>query len=307
MPRQERRAAKLKARINDMLDSDSKSQPLSGPEVDVFFADSSGQRKPSRPGIGPLVAIGGLNVAVEEVRDIGQELDQICANAGFPPNQEFKWSPGRELWMWDNLASGKRQNFFIGVLRVLKEKEVVAFVVIADTTCGSATGARSPEVDVTTMFLERVEQQCERNRSEGFVVVDRPSGDRRDEDAFLLDCLETLQSGTKFVKPTRIIHNVVSTPSKLSRLLQAADLVTGCTLAAVSGETEHAPVVFNEIRPMLDQNMGRTGGYGLKFHPDFKYANLYHWLADDTHFWKSGSGHPMPLPGYPYSEDPFVL
>jgi hypothetical protein len=45
---------------------------------------------------------------------------------------------------------------------------------------------------------------------------------------------------------------------------------------------------------------GRIGGIGLKIHPDFKYANLYHWLVGNTHFHRGSTGFPMPLKGYRY-------
>ena len=212
----------MQARIAAALDPSLKDKVPSGPEVDFFFADDSRQRTPSRPGMGPLVAIGGVNVPAEEVGNIGRCLDDVCARFGFPPNEEFKWSPGRELWMRTNLTGDSRGEFFLAVLECLTNKDVVALVVIEDTSYNTATGAPTAEADVTTMFLERVDQQCARGGSHGFVVVDRPGGGRGDENAFLADCLETLQSGTTYIKPSHIAHNVVSTPSKLSRLVQVA-------------------------------------------------------------------------------------
>lgn len=305
MSRTQRRRAKMMARIDALRKNESDNNVTDGPEVDVFFADDSRQQNPTRPGMGPLVAIGGINVPAEEVGSIGREIDDLCSSAGFPPEEEFKWSPGRELWMWKNLRDEARRGFFLSVLDILSQKDVSAVIVISDTICSTATGAETSEIDVTRMFLERVDQQCGRGCSQGFVVVDRPGGDRRDEETFLAECLETLQSGTKYVKPKHIAHNVISTPSNLSRLLQAADLVTGCTLSMVSGESQYALPVFDSILKLLDQSMGRIGGYGLKIHPDFKYANLYHWIAKDSHFWKGNCGHPMPLKGLPYYNGPF--
>ena len=305
MSRKERRHAKMMARINALAKPGSGDHMPAGPEVDFFFADDSRQRNPSRPGMGHLIAIGGINVPAEEVGEIGRCLDNLCAEFGFPPNEEFKWSPGREFWMRNNLIGERRQDFFLKVLGLLAVKDVVALVVVEDVTMNKATSASTPEMDVTSMFLERVDQQCGRGGSDGFVIVDRPGGDRTDEDTFLANCLETLQSGTKYVKPTRIAHNVLSTPSKLSRLLQVADLVTSCTLSMVAGETQYAPPVFEAIKPLLDQSTGRVGGYGLKLHPDYKFANLYYWLVGDTHYWRRNAGFPMPLKDRPYSDDPF--
>lgn len=307
MGRKERRAAKLRAKwLSDLNTGNSVTIP-DGPEIDFFFADDARQRKPSRPGLGQLVAIGGINVPAESVREIDEQLNVLCAEYSFPPGQEFKWSPGRELWMHKNLTDSRRLNFIKRVMEALTQHEAMALIVIEDTNYATATGAKTPELDVTKLFLERVNHQCTSGDSHGFVIVDRPSGDRRDEDGFLADCLETLHTGTRYVKPTRIAHNVLSAPSHMSRLLQAADVVTSCTLAVVAGETQYAPPVFEMIKPLLDQGIGHIGGYGLKLHPDYRLANLYHWLVGDTHYWRGGAGAPLPLRTRPYFTDPFVV
>jgi hypothetical protein len=89
--------------------------------------------------------------------------------------------------------------------------------------------------------------------------------------------------------------------SKNTRLLQLADLIVGCTLAYVSGEDEYSPPLFEgQIKGMLREEGGRIGGVGLKLHPDFSYANLYHWLLDDESFWKNMIGQALPMKGWPY-------
>jgi hypothetical protein len=301
MGRKDRRLAKLIASLPPSLRGEASSDiELGGPEVDFFFADDSRQNAPTRPGMGPLLAIGGINVPAESVSLLLRHLDVLCAGVGMPPNQEFKWSPGKELWMRNQLTGNKREDFFFSILNALASAEATATVVIVDMSSQPASSAGSPEIDATNLFLERVEAQCGRGRSEGFVVVDRPSGSRADEDAFLASCLETLQSGTQYVKPQRIAHSVLSTPSKLSRLIQAADLITGSTLAYVSGEATFSPAIFQRILPLLDRSTDRIGGFGLKIHPDHKYANLYHWLVGDTIF----KGASLPSGSHSYAIDP---
>lgn len=303
MSRNARRQAKMMSRLTAFFRA-GQGEPESGPEVDIFFGDDSRQSSPSRPGMGPLLAIGGINVPAEKVGPLGRQLEALCLSRGFPPSEEFKWSPGRELWMRDNLRGQDRQSFFLAVLGILSAAEVGATVVVVDTTYQTASGAMDHETDATYLFLERVEAQCGRGQSEGFVVVDRPPGGRSDEDTFLGRCLEMVQTGTQWVRPERIAHNVVSTPSKLSRLLQAADLVTGSTLAFVAGESEYSPAIFEGVKPLLDRHNDRIGGFGLKIHPDFKYGNLYHWLAGDTFLRKSGTNIRLPSSSYLYSRGP---
>lgn len=307
MGRKERREAKRNTTLIGELQDESFQHLLTGPEIDFFFADDARQRKPTRSGMGELVATGGVNVPAECVREIGQQIDALCTECGFPPGQEFKWSPGRELWMHQHLVRNDRLDFFLKVIEILGQHQAIATVVVEDTAYQTATGAKTHELDAVTLFLERVDHQCERDNAFGFVIVDRPGGDRGDEDAFMATCLETLQLGTRYVKPSFIVHNVLSAPSHHSRLLQAADVITSCTLSIVSGETQYAPSVFEAVKPLLDRNGARIGGYGLKIHPDARYANLYHWLVNDMFFYKASTFAELPLPRRHYATNPFVV
>jgi hypothetical protein len=99
---------------------------------------------------------------------------------------------------------------------------------------------------------------------------------------------------------------MVTEDSRRSRLLQLADVVTGCTTALVCGEEAWAPALFSSIKPLLDGSETRKGGVGLKIHPDLLYANLYHWLLGDTHLWKGSTGFGLPRSGLPYGTSPVV-
>jgi hypothetical protein len=302
-----RRLARIQARLSGEISSEDLTLLGSIPEFDLIFADDSRQDSPSRPGMGALVAVGGLSVAASAVAELGNAIEETCEAAGFPPGEEFKWSPGRELWMRDNLVDSSRQAFFRQIIGHLLEHEVTISVVVVDGAYQSATGAQTPEEDATRLFLERVEHCCNQNFSRALVVTDRPSGGRGDEDKFLSGCVEMLQQGTSYVKHKSIVHNVVSTPSRLSRLLQAADLVTGATLAATGGERTYAPPLLATFRPMFYRDANRIGGYGLKIHPALRYMNLYHWLVGDSHFWRMQTGTPLPVAGHPYCQDPYTL
>lgn len=274
--------------------------------MEFFFADDARQDKPTRPGMGPLIAIGGIHVPDLEVRKLERELDEMCNNYGFPPNNEFKWSPGRELWMRDNLICQERTNFFARVLGSCKEHGIKAIVIIEDTNYRPAIRSLSHEKSVASMFLERVDIRMQSTGKDGIIIVDRPSGDRGNEDKFLSDCLETIQTGTDYIKPERIAINVLSTPSKLVRLVQVADLITSCTLATVAGEERFAPQTFEFVKELLCSDSYRMGGVGLKIHPDYKYANLYHWLLGDDCFKKGKYGITLPTKGHCYHSDPQV-
>jgi len=274
--------------------------------MDFFYADDSKQENPTRPGMGPIVSIGGIYIPEGSVQNLKEKIETLCDETGFPSGEEFKWSPGRELWMRDNLIEDKRKGFFREVLNLTIDADGKAIVVVADVSKRSATGARTAQEDVTKMFLERAEKLLLRVGSYGIIFTDRPRGDRREEKKFLTDCTKILKEGTEFVKFKQIIQPIYTVPSTTDRLLQVADIVTSCTTAMVAGENQYAPPVFEVIRKMLDHADNRTRGIGLKIHPDSRYVNLYHWLTGDSFFRKPNYEFSLPKKGYPYSNSPYL-
>lgn len=272
--------------------------------VQLIFGDDSRQLTPWRRGMGPLVAIGGVHVAEDTARPLEEEIERLCGDVGFPPAEEFKWSPRRSMWMWSNLHSPEREAFFRGALTVAGLYGASATVVVADARCRHAIKtSTSFEHDVTTMFLERAENALRAAGTNGVVVVDRPGGNRGSEDRFLAACANTVTVGTTYVLPhciTRVETASSNYARDHGRLLQLADVVTGATLAYVAGEPTWSPPVFASIKPLLRRDGGRIGGVGLKLHPDLKYANLYYWLLGDDVWLKGYSGWGLPLPGRPY-------
>lgn len=262
-----------------------------------FFADDAQQDKPSRSDMRPIVAVGGVALDDAAVGAAQRAIDDLCVATGFPEGEEFKWSPGRELWMRSELIGDDREWFFLSVLEVLAECDATAMVVVVDCKARSATTAKTPEEDATRLFLERASNHCATD--EGIVIVDRPSGGRGDENKFIADCVAHIQDDNTYSIPERFALPVIASQSRHMRLLQAADLVVSCTLNRVAGEDRFSPPVFEAIKPLIASNGMRKGGVGLKIHPDFRYANLYHWLLGDDTWWKGIMGVPLPCSGSP--------
>jgi hypothetical protein len=250
----------------------------------------------------PLVGIGGISIRAEVVHALERRLDGLCKSIGFPPKQPFKWSPGKDMWMRENLVDDKRQAFFLEVLGILRGAGARAIGAISWTTCRPATKtAKTPEQDVVNLTFERVQHLLTSLNANGIVIADRPSGARAEEEKFLSDCIDTMQEGAGYIVPDRI-SVVVSSPAKNIRLLQAADILISCTTAYVAGEYTHSPAVFESgIRPMLYSDGGRIGGIGLKLHPQYRLINLHHWLLGDEFHWRVGVGYPLPMKGFPYA------
>jgi hypothetical protein len=272
--------------------------------VRLIFIDDSRQNSPSRPGMGPLVATGGLIVPAENVKNLEASLNGVCQRFQFPAGEEFKWSPTPGSWMHQHLHGSSRESFFLEVISHLGRAESVVVVVIEDRSRKPANAGLSSEQDTVVLFLERAANRLRAMGDIGLVIADRPGGGLAQEEAFLSDCLEMLETGTAYVRPDEICLNVVSTSSKLVRLLQAADVITSSVTAYVAGESQYSPPIFAAIRPLFPAEYSRSGGVGLKIHPDFRYANLYHWILGDTHFMRYQTGSPMPLLSYPYASGP---
>jgi hypothetical protein len=272
--------------------------------IDLFFSDDAYQANPHRDQMGSLVAAGYLHVPGQAVRDLEQQLDNLCVQSGFPKGKsgQFKWSPGKDLWMRTGLRFEDRTEFFRKALALAVDVAARITVVIADQTKATATGCEDHQIDVTKLLIERVESRLSVAGKHGVIVVDRPSGGREDEAEFLAACLETITDGTPYVRPERIAFNVVSSPSHLIRCLQLADVIVSCCTAFVAGEDTWSPPVFESVRPMLDRDAWRTGGVGLKIHPDLVYANLYHWLVGDRLWMKRGMGSKLPDASLPYAD-----
>ena len=256
--------------------------------------------------MGPLVAVGGIRVPGDKLRGLEIALDQLCAKAKFPPNEEFKWSPGRKDWMREGLVEQSRTEFFLDALAIARDAGAKAIVVMEDTRKAMARqDSATHRDDVTMLFLERAQGDLRKDEC-ALVVFDRPGGRPKDDTQFLTDAIAKIRTGTAYTKLEGLTL-VLSTDSKHARVLQLADVVVACYTSYVGGESNWSPPVFTRgVLPMLREESGYRGGRGLKIHPDFRYGNLYHWLLGDTHIWRGSIGHPLPakrLTAYHQSAD----
>jgi len=112
--------------------------------MDVFVIDDSAAREPSRPGMGPMVGVGGLHVPSRSVRSLERALDNLCRATGFPDGEEFKWSPRRSSWMYRGLIEDARRDFFLAALELAAQAGATAIVVAEDTNRGRAHPKRIP-------------------------------------------------------------------------------------------------------------------------------------------------------------------
>jgi hypothetical protein len=276
--------------------------------VYLVFADDSAQAAPTRPGIGaPVHGAGCLLVENDAAGDAESRLDELCTEYGFPPTERFKWSPGKDLWMRDNLRGDSRLNFFLAMTDVLRDLGCRAMVVVLDTGYPCVTGADEPDrdLDAVQFLISQMSAWLDSIDDVAVMLMDQPGGDAKRQKSFALSCRE-------YARPVdatrrRIMHAPIPADSGLVRLLQAADIATSCTLAFVSGEIDYSPPIFEQIRELLCVKHGLIGSAGLTIHPSFKYVNLYHWLIDDQTYRRGHLVAPLPLPRRPYTTNAWSI
>jgi hypothetical protein len=108
--------------------------------VEVFFLDDSAQ-KGARPGMGTVVAAGGVFVESASLRPLSAAIDAACAEAGVPVTEEVKWSPKKGSWIHEKLHGDARQNCYSSILKAAAEHKVRAAVVCWDTGRDKPEGA----------------------------------------------------------------------------------------------------------------------------------------------------------------------
>jgi hypothetical protein len=274
--------------------------------MDAFFADDSLQGSPSRPGMGQLLATGGLYVPGEEVRHLEDLVDATCDKYGVPKGEEFKWSPRRDSWLSSNLKGRDRTVFFEEILARCVEVGTEAVAVIIDKDSSTATRSKTAAEYATELLIRQVDRIALRRSATAIIVVDRPGGGRAEEERFLTTALDVLKYGSRQSLPRQIALNPLCTTSHFIRLLQVADVLVSCATQFVAGETRFSPGVFNGwIRPLLRGDP--IGGSAIAVHPEAKYANLYHWLFGDTSFTRGAvSYQQLPDPAYPYAKNAYT-
>lgn len=270
-----------------------------------LFVDDSTHLNATRPGLGPVVALGGVLVPEDQLDPLSDALDALCVKYGFPLGEEFKWSPNRKKhWMWSGLQGSMRAAFFREVLFTAKIFHTSSLVVVVSLNPGyhPAIPGNTPEQDALAMLLERANSAALRASTTCQIIIDNPGGNHKNLASMKGQCAHVLSTGTAFSKFLNLSSDVQFAASHSARLLQLADVVVSCTTARVSGEAMYSPPVFQAIRPLFRKGFGgQTGGVGIKIHP-CKYVNLYHWLLGDSITKIGVAWHILPTPNRPYFE-----
>lgn len=273
--------------------------------MELFFADDS-THKGIRDGMGKIIAFGGVFVSPDALMSLERQITDICQNRyGIPEGEEIKWSPKKKTWIYENLHGQNRTDCYREILQAALDHGVKAIVICWDEGRTTLKGERAFNMALDFAF-ERISVHLEKNDTIGLMIADRPGGSHKQDEAFLSEFLDRVNSGTIHVGPERIALNILTTPSHLVKQLQLADLVTSITAAMVAGQDRFAGELFHLVKSMFICNyLGYVGGTGLKLFPD-DLRNLYHWVLGEDAFVKVSMSGGIGLPDrrFPYAEQP---
>lgn len=125
--------------------------------MQLWFVDDARQLTPTRRGDRSVVCSWSDLCLGANLRSFENALDTLCRSTGFPDGQEFKWSPGRALWMRDNLSGEARTEFFLNAVAIARDHGICGTLTVVDTNHTVITGASNHETAVVRLLLERIQ------------------------------------------------------------------------------------------------------------------------------------------------------
>lgn len=213
------------------------------------------------------VGIGGVIFRDDCIDNLFSLFRQKKVLHGIPAEEEIKWSPDRGSWIANNLIGDKRISAYsdiLGLVRLFHGKEIVASL-RRDISPYDLIEAKWKCTEFVTerfqFFLQAHEDKI------GIIIADFP-GSGKEEKKLLQDYYQLLEKGTKYVKPSNIVMNLLTTESHLNPALQLADLVVGITTAMCTNRRNYALPYWDLVKSNLHCNQyGEVMGCGLKVFP----------------------------------------
>lgn len=230
--------------------------------MNILFVDDTEQLNKK------YVGIGGVILHDDYLNDLFSLFKQKKASHGIPPQEEIKWSPRKNSWIAKNLIGEKRISAYsdiLGLVGSFKGKLIVA-VVQRDASKQSLIEAKWECIEFVTERFQFYLQAHEDRK--GLIIADFP-GSGKEEKKLLQDYYQLLEKGTKYVKPSNIVMNLLTTESHLNPSLQVADLVVGITTGMCTPQRRYALQYWDIVKRNFHRNQnGEVMGCGLKVFPN---------------------------------------
>ena len=227
-----------------------------------MFIDDTGQNKDK------YVGSGGVIFQDECINNLFSMFRNKKEAYGIPDEEEIKWSPRRNSWIFENLRDDRRISAYtdiLGLVRLFKGKLLVA-VAQRDTSKQSSIEVKWKCIEYVTERFQFYLQAHEDRK--GLIIADF-AGSGKEEKKLLQDYYQLLKKGTKYVKPSNIVMNLLTTESHLNPALQIADLVVGITTGMCTPRRNYALQYWDIVKRNFHRNQnGEVMGCGLKVFPN---------------------------------------
>lgn len=221
------------------------------------------------------VAIGGVIFHDERIENLFSMFSSIKSIYGMPSDEEIKWSPRRDSWIYRNLVGDKRiaaYSHLLSLVSMFSGRAIIA-VTLRDMTSFNPVEAKWKCIEfITERFQFFLQAQEDKN---GIIIADFP-GSGEDEKRLLADYYQLLDEGTDYVKPSNVVMNLLTTESHLNPGLQIADLVVGVTTAMCTPRNDYASNFWHIVASNLHQSADSiVMGCGLKIFPRESAEEIY--------------------------------
>jgi hypothetical protein len=229
--------------------------------VNILFIDDTEQFNKG------YVGIGGVIFHDEYINSLFSSFNQKMALHNIPSDVEIKWSPPKGSWIAQNLLNDSRVSAYsdiLGLISPFKGKIIVAVVQTGAPTHNPVEAKWDCIKFVTERFQFYLQTHDDKK---GLIIADFP-GSRKEELQLLQDYHKLLKDGTKYVKPSNIIMNLLTTESHLNPGLQVADLVVGITTSMCTPQRDYASKYWSLLKRDFHRSQGgEVMGCGLKVFP----------------------------------------
>jgi hypothetical protein len=235
----------------------------------ILFLDDSLREKDK------FVGIGGVILHDTCLSSICQLFEAVKEKYGIPSDAEIKWSPKRDNWIYNNLVDENRNSAYSTLLNLVKVCNGRAMVAIIrrDITPFNTKKAKWLCLEfVSERFQFFLQSQGDKN---GIIIQDFPSNHSENK-KLLNDYSQFRKKGTRYVKPSNIIMNLLTTESQYHPGLQIADLIIGVATAICTDDKGYASNFWPTVKANLHQSTtGNIIGCGLKVFPQESAKEVY--------------------------------
>lgn len=244
----------------------------------VAFVDDS--KMDTREGTEPQRAwfgYGALLVEDQHLPTLDAEFDALKTRHGFPRRRplssrvsldqyrEAKYSPGRSLWMRNNLIEEARTNFFRGAAELIESLGGRILLSFYDEKCDDC-GEHEAKKRALENLYERFPAIVEDLETGVVIVVCDFEGSNTQTRSLVEQATGIARFGTWYRSEIRehLYPVLLLGESHLHAGLQIADIAASALGSMLVGEEVYAPPVWDAVRPLLYRRSGTAGGWGVK-------------------------------------------